>query len=179
MHEWKKRSAVNILDLKREFIDFEYDTDWGRCVVKDIEILDKEFKSEEEAYNFCLSRSYGSDEPVAVKVVTGKQTKTFLNVQNSWREKSKEYFAFKKEFSAAYGRKAKRTTCPTCGSSITTTYLQHKMACPVCKSSKIISDANWKKFATKEKQYKEACTRYAKQCAKCGVYWVCGFEWHC
>ena len=178
MHEWRKRSPVNILDLQKEFINFEYNTDYGRCIIKDIKILDKEFKSEEEAYNFCLAKSYGSDEPIVVRVVTGKQTKAFLNAQDSWKEKHKEFLNFKKEFSAAYGRKSKRTTCPTCGSSITTVYLKNRKSCPVCKSLEIISNANWKKFATKEKQYKEACARYAKQCDKCGVYWVGGFEWH-
>lgn len=180
MHEWHTEHSRNILSLITEFTGFEFDTDYsGRLKTSEVRITGKIFPSHDEALTFVTDRSYGSNTPYLAAYTTKKLSKGYQNAYADFIKKYNEYLNFDKNLTIAYGRKASKVTCPHCNSSINLHYGQRFKACPVCGSSKIISDSNWRTRDTKYKMVKKAAENLSKEAEKIDLTFVCGLEWHC
>lgn len=181
MHNWKNRTSYSISDLEKIFTDMTYETDHtdeGYDTCRGLRLLDREFKSEDEACQYLTSASYGDNRAACARVVTGKKTKTWENAWARYKTRRADYLKFDKDLSAAYGRTSEKVTCPHCGSSMTRKYLTRTKYCPVCSSHEIISKSNWEKLKLKERLMQEADDNLASVSKKCGIIWVASFEWH-
>jgi len=181
MHEWHTEKSHNPLDLIDEFTGYEYNTDWGGTQkTQGVNVINRMFASEEDAINFVTQKSYYSDYAHMAAYTTSKKlTKGYHNAYSSFFEKYNEYMKFKDNLTIAYGRTSSKATCPECGSAISLKYGRRFKRCPVCGSSKIISDSNWKTLETKKRMSEKAAENLAKEAEKNGVLFVCGMEWHC
>ena len=180
MHEWHTNQSKNILNLINEFSGFEFNTDYdGRQEVSSVKILSRMCTSQNEAISFVTEKSYGGNTAYLVAYTTKKLSKGFSNAYNAFLAKYKEYTDFEKNLTIAYGRKSSKATCPYCGSSISLAYGKRFKSCPVCGSTKIISDSNWKMLDTKRRLCEKASETLSKEAEKNDVTFVCGIEWHC
>jgi len=180
MHEWHPNQSKNILSLINKFLGFEFDTDYGgRLVVEQVKITNKMFSNQEEAMTYVTSKSYGSETACLAAYTTKELSRGYWNAYNSFISKYNEYLKFKNELTVAYGRRASKVTCPNCGSTINLKYGKKFRACPVCGSSKIISDTNWNFLDAKKKTAEKAANNLTREAEKNDVNFVCGIEWHC
>lgn len=179
MHEWHTNTSRNPLTLIREFMGFEFDTDYGgRQEVTKVKITDRTFSSSESARNFITSTSYGGNTAYMAACVTKKLSKAYQNAYTMFISRYNEYLDFEKNLTIAYGRKSAKVACPSCGSSISLKYGHRFKECPVCGSKKIISDSNWKTLETKRKMAEKSAENLSKEAEKNDVTFVCGIEWH-
>ena len=137
------------------------------------------FSTEGEAIAHITNSSYGGNTAYMAAYTTKKLSKGFQTAYSNFKDKQKEYTAFKDGLTIAYGRTASKATCPHCGSSINLQYGRRFRACPVCGSPKIISDSNWKTLETKQRMVTKAAENLKKEAEKNDVTFVCGIEWHC
>ena len=180
MHEWHTKTRKNPLTLIREFLGYEFDTDYGgRQEVKSVKTTNRMFSNEEAAISFVTGSSYGGNTAYMAAYTTKKLSKGYQNAFTSFLSKYNEYLDFKKNLTIAYGRKSSKATCPDCGSSISLKYGKNFKKCPVCGSKKIISDSNWKILDTKLKMAEKASESLSKEAEKNDVTFICGIEWHC
>ena len=180
MHEWHTNDSTNILNLINEFIGYEFDTDYsGREKVTDVRITGRTFSSDEEARSYITRSSYGGNSAYLAAYTTKKLTKAYSDAFADFITRYREYTTFKNNLTIAYGRKASKATCPSCGSSISLKYGNRFKACPVCGSKKIISDSNWKTLETKYRMVEKASEKLNKEAQKNNVMFICGIEWHC
>ena len=180
MHEWHTEQSKNPLTLIHEFVGFEFETDHsGRQTVSRVNITNKVLSDHEEAVRFVTERSYGGTTAYLVAYTTKKLSKGYQNAFNAFFAKYSECLDFEKNLTIAYGRKSSKATCPKCGSSISLRYGGRFNACPVCGSTKIISDSNWKTLETKQRMVERAAENLKKEAEKNDVTFVCGIEWHC
>ena len=180
MHEWHTEENRTPMNLIKEFSGFGYDTDYaGEQQVEGVEMTNKMFSTHEEAINFVTNKSYYSGYAYMAAYTTKKLSKGFQNAYSNFLAKYKEYRDFDKNLTIAYGRTSSKATCPECGSAISLAYGKRYKSCPVCGSSKIISDSNWKTLDTKKRMAEKAGENLAKEAQKNDVMFVCGFEWHC
>jgi len=178
-HAWHTNESRNVLRLIREFTGFEHEVDEGFSTVEHVMVTNQLFKTAEEARTFVIQRSYGGETAYIAAYTTKKLTKGYQEAFRNFMAKHKEYTDFQKRLTIAYGRTAAKVTCPECTSSINLRYGTRFKSCPVCGSSKIISDSNWKTLDTKKRMSEKAADQLAKEAEKCGVMFVCGIEWHC
>lgn len=180
MHEWHTKTRKNPLTLIREFLGYEFDTDYGgRQEVKSVKTTNRMFSNEEAAISFVTSSSYGGNTAYMAAYTVKKLSKAYQNAFTAFLSKYNEYLDFKKNLTIAYGRKSEKATCPDCGSSISLKYGKNFRKCPVCGSKKIISDSNWKTLDTKYRMAEKAAESLAKEAEKNDVTFICGIEWHC
>lgn len=183
MHEWHSNRSRNPLTLIDEFLGYRFNTDYScdreMVEVKLVKIANNVFTTYEEALTFVTNRSYGSNVAYLAAYTTKKLSKGYQNAFSNFLVKYNEYLDFKNKLTVAYGRTASKATCPSCGSSINLKYGNRFKACPVCGSSKIISDSNWKSLETKSRMCKKAAENLSKEAEKNDVTFVCGIEWHC
>lgn len=180
MHEWHTRDSKNIMDLINEFLEYEFDTDYGGIQkVTKVKVTDKVVSTENEAISFITKNSYGGNTAYIAVYTQKKLSKGYLNAFNIFNAKYKEYIDFEANLNVGYGRTASKTTCPTCGSSINLKYGGRFKVCPVCGSKKIISDSNWKILKTKQRMTQKAAENLKKEAEKIDATFVCGIEWHC
>lgn len=180
MHEWHTNTSKNPLTLIREFMGFEFDTDYGgRQEVTKVRMADRTFSSSESARNFITNASYGGNIAYMAACVPKKLSKAYQNAYSNFITRYNEYKSFKDALTIAYGRKSEKATCPNCGSSINLKYGKSFKVCPVCGSRKIISDSNWKILDTKCRMAEKAAENLAKEAEKNDVTFICGIEWHC
>ena len=180
MHEWHTKTRKNPLTLIREFLGYEFDTDYGgRQEVKSVKTTNRMFSNEAAAISFVTGSSYGGNTAYMAAYTTKKLSKGYQNAFTSFLSKYNEYLDFKKNLTIAYGRKSSKATCPDCGSSISLKYGKNFKKCPVCGSKKIISDSNWKILDTKLKMAEKASESLSKEAEKNDVTFICGIEWHC
>lgn len=180
MHKWHTNTSRNPLALIREFMGFEFDTDYGgRQEVFKVRITDRTFSNLEDARDFITSTSYGGNTAYMAACTPKKLSKAYQNAYTTFMNRYNEYLDFKRDLTVAYGRKSAKVTCPSCGSSINLKYGRRFKACPVCGSGKIISDSNWKILETKRKMAEKAAENLSKEAEKNDVTFVCGIEWHC
>ena len=178
-HEWHTNQSRNILNLIREFMGFEHEVDEGFATVEHVMVTNRMFSTASEARDFVTRQSYGGETAYIAAYTTKKLTKGYQEAFTNFMSKYKEYTDFKKSLTIAYGRTASKVTCPECGSSINLKYGRRFKSCPVCGSTKIISDSNWKTLDTKKRLAEKAAENLAKEAEKNGVFFVCGIEWHC
>lgn len=180
MHEWHTKSNRNPLNLIKEFIGYEYDTDYaGRQSVEKVNMTGRMFNNREDTLNFVTNSSYYSGSAFMAAYTTKKLSKGYQNAYTNFLSRYKEYTDFSDNLTIAYGRKSEKATCPNCGSSISLKYGKRFKECPVCGSKKIISDSNWKTLDTKRRMAEKAAENLAKEAEKNDVTFVCGIEWHC
>ena len=180
MHEWHTDHSKNILDLINEYTGFQYNTDYaGTRETQGVKVSDKVFQTNEEAINYVTKNSYYSDYAYLAAYTTKKLSKGYQNAFADFLKKHNEYLAFKKNLTIAYGRKASKVTCPHCGSSINLKYGDRFKSCPICGSTEIISDSNWKTLDTKKRMMEKAAENVTKEAIKNDITFVCGMEWHC
>lgn len=183
MHEWHSEKSSNYLSLERCFTGYTYQTDYTDTVseVKGVKFQNKFFKTESEARMYITSCSYGSDYAymALVKHNDYKITKSWQTAFDLFIKKQQEYKSFYKNLDMTYGRNSKVVGCPTCGSSFNSGYLRGVKACPICHSKKVISQTNWDTLKKKETGMEEACKKLELENEKLGIYFLCGFEWHC
>lgn len=179
MHEWHTNESKNILDLINEFDNFEFDDDYGRQQVKAVKVTKRIFTNYDDAASFVTGQSYGSETAYLAAYTSKKLSKGYQDAFDNFLTKYKEYQIFSNELTIAYGRKSSKATCPACGSSINLQYGKRFKHCPVCGSTKIISDSNWKTLDTKKRMAEKAAQLLSKAAEKNEVTFVCGIEWHC
>lgn len=180
MHEWHTEQSRNPMHLINEFTEFEFDTDHsGRQEVSRVNVTNKILANHEEAIQFVTGRSYGGNTAYLAAYTTKKLSKGYQNAFNTFLTRHNEYLDFEKNLTISYGRKSSKATCPYCGSSINLKFGGRFKACPVCGSTKIISDSNWKALETKQRMAERAAENLAKEAEKNDVMFVCGIEWHC
>lgn len=180
MHEWHTNESKNILRLINEFIGFRFDDDYsGREEVTRVEVTNRVFPNHDEAISFVTNKSYGGNTAYVAAYTSKKLSKGYQNAFDNFIVKYKEYTNFKKNLTISYGRTASKATCPDCGSSINLQYGKRFKCCPVCGSTKIISDSNWKTLDTKKRMAEKAALILSKAAEKNEVTFVCGIEWHC
>ena len=180
MHEWHTSKSKNPFNLIKEFIGFEYDTDYGGIMkVSQVRITRKILSTHEEAITYVTDQSYHSDAAYMAAYTTKKLSKAYQNAFTNFLNKYEEYKNFKDNLTIAYGRTSSKATCPQCGSSINLKYGSKFKCCPVCGSEKIISDSNWKTLNTKKRMAEKAAENLSKEAEKNDVTFVCGIEWHC
>ena len=179
-HEWHTREDRNPLHLIHEFDGFEFNTDYsGRQKVSRVNVTNKVLTNHEEAIQFVTERSYRSTTAYLVAYTTKKLSKGYQDAFSAFFAKYSECLDFEKNLTIAYGRKSSKATCPYCGSSINLKFGRRFKACPVCGSTKIISDSNWKTLETKQRMVERAAENLRKEAEKNDVMFVCGIEWHC
>jgi ribosomal protein S27E len=144
-----------------------------------VNITNKILANHEEAIQFVTGRSYGGNTAYLAAYTTKKLSKGYQDAFNTFFAKYSGYLDFEKNLTIAYGRKSTKATCPYCGSSINLKFGGRFKACPVCGSTKIISDSNWKTLETKQRMAERAAENLAKEAEKNDVMFVCGIEWHC
>lgn len=180
MHEWHTNTNKNPLNLISQFTGFKFTTDHsGPQTVTSIRLTGKILANEQDAITFVTNGSYGGRQAFLAAYTTKKLSKAYQNAYDSFVTKYNEFLKFKENLTIGYGRKASKVTCPSCESSISLKYGWKFKACPVCGSSKIISDSNWKTLETKHRLYVKAAENLAKEAEKNDVTFVCGIEWHC
>lgn len=183
MHEWHTRTSTNIQALIGHFMGYEFDTDYGgREEVTGITIASKLYNDVDTARTYVTDASYGSNTAVIAAYKTSdsaKITKAYNEAFANLLKRRREFVEFDRGLNIAYGRKASKVTCPNCSSSINLAYGSRFKACPVCGSSKIISDSNWNILKTKEGLVSKASAALQKEAEKCGISFICGIEWHC
>ena len=181
MHEWHTKRNTNPLVLIREFDGFEYDTDYGgRLRTEGVKIMNKIFSTHDEAIEYVTKQSYYSDYAVMAAYTTNKNlSKGFSKAYSTFFTRYNEYVSYRDNLTIAYGRSASKVTCPNCGSSINLKYGEKFKSCPVCGSSKIISDSNWKTLETKKRMMEKSAENLSKEAEKNNFVFVCGMEWHC
>lgn len=180
MHEWHTNTSKNPLNLINEFMGFTFNTDYGGAEkVSDVKISTRTFTTHEDAMTHVTNSSYGGNTAYLTSYTTKKLSKAYQNAYDNFITKYRDYIAFKKNLTIAYGRTASKVTCPSCGSSINLKYGARFKKCPVCGSSKIISESNWKNLETKRKMCEKASENLQKEAEKNDVTFVCGIEWHC
>ena len=180
MHEWHTDSGTNVLNLINEFMGFRFETDYGgEQEVTRVNVTNRVFDNHEDAVEFVTNRSYGGNGAYLAAYATKKLSKGYQNAFVNFTEKYNEYMCFKENLTISYGRTASKATCPSCGSSINLKYGKWFKKCPVCGSTKIISDSNWKTLETKKRMAEKASENLSKEAVKNGVTFVCGIEWHC
>ena len=168
------------MKLINEFIGFSYDTDSsGTCSVRSVKLSGRIFSTNEDALNYVTRSSYYGDAAYMAAFTTKKLSKGYQNAYDNFVTRYKEYTTFKDNLTIAYGRKSIRVTCPNCESSIHLRYGGRFKVCPVCGSTKIISDSNWKILDTRRKMAEKAAENLAKEAEKNDVTFICGMEWHC
>jgi len=180
-HEWHTNHGTNPLSLIEEFFGFTHNTDHsGMQEVTQVKISNRTFNTIDEARSSVCSLSYYDNNTAYLTTAAPKKvSKAYQTAYANFLDKYKEYNAFKKNLTIAYGRKSLRVTCPNCDSSITLRYGGRFKSCPVCGSQKIISDSNWKILETKRRMCEKASETLSKEAEKNGVTYVCGIEWHC
>lgn len=179
-HEWHTNQSKNILRLINGFLGFSYQTDHsGTQEISEVKVTKRVFSDEDAAISFVCAQSYGGKTAYLAACTTKKLTKGYQNAFANFLEKYEEYVNFKKNLTIAYGRTSAKATCPDCKSSISLAYGRRFRACPVCGSSKIISDSNWKTLDTKKKMLEKASLNLEKEAEKNDVTFICGIEWHC
>lgn len=180
MHEWHTNESKNILGLINEFDGFEFDTDYsGVQQVKAVNVTKRVFSNHEDTISFVTSQSYGSTTAYLAAYTSKKLSKGYQDAFDNFLTKYKEYQAFNNGLTIAYGRTASKATCPSCKSSINLHYGKRFKCCPVCGSTKIISDSNWKILDTKKHMTEKAAQLLSRVAEKNEVTFVCGIEWHC
>lgn len=180
MHEWHTSQSKNILDLINEFSHFEFNSDYhGSQQVKTVNVTKRVFTKHEDAITFVTNQSYGSEIAYLAAYTSKKLSKGYQDAFDNFLAKYKEYQVFSDGLTIAYGRKSSKATCPNCGSSINLQYGKWFKRCPVCGSTKIISDSNWKALDTKKRMAEKAALILSKAAEKNEVTFVCGIEWHC
>lgn len=181
MHQRLSRSSSKFLDLVNEFKGYSYQTDYNDkpYEIKDVLLISGTFNDQEKLRNTLCGRSYGTDYAYAGIYLPKKSSKAFLNARNDFEKKLKDYNDFKRSLDITYGRKSNKVTCPRCGSNISLAYGKGKICCPVCSSSKIISDSNWNKLKTKKEIMEKASLKISTEVEKLGGTFICGFEYHC
>lgn len=179
MHEWHTRESKNVMELINEFTGYEHEVDEGFATVEQVKVTNRMFTTVEQAREFVTSQSYGGETAYIAACTTKKLTKGYQTAFTNFMTRHKEYITFKNGLTIAYGRTAAKTTCPHCGSSINLKYGKRFSSCPVCGSTEIISDSNWKTLDTKRKMVERAAENLAKEAEKNEVTFVCGIEWHC
>ena len=180
MHEWHTNESKNPMRLINEFIGFEFKTDHsGRQEVSRVNITSKVLANYEDALQFVTERSYGGNTAYLAAYTTGRLSKGYQNAFNTFLTRYNEYLEFEKNLTIAYKRKSSKATCPRCGSSISLIFGKRFKACPVCGSTEIISNSNWKTLETKQKMAERAADNLRKEAEKNDVTFVCGIEWHC
>ena len=180
MHEWHTDRSKNPLTLINEFTGFEFETDYGgRNEVKQVKVTNKVFQSGDEAISFVTSSSCGGNTAYLAAYTPKKLSKGYQNAFANFLVKYKEYTDFEDNLTISFGRSASKVTCPQCGSSINLKYGKRFKSCPICGSSKIISDSNWKTLETRKRMTEKAAENLAKEAEKNGVTFICGIEWHC
>lgn len=180
MHEWHTSKSRNPLKLLEEFVGYEFDTDYGgRLEVLQVKITNRIFPSENDAITFVTNQSYGGETAYMAAYTTKKLSKGYQEAFTNFLTRYNEYTKFKNTLTIAYGRTSSKATCPSCGSSINLKYGNRFKSCPVCGSSKIISDSNWKTLETKKRMSEKAAENLSKEAQKNEVTFVCGIEWHC
>lgn len=179
-HEWHTLTSRNPMSLINEFMGFSYETDYGgECTVNVVKLSGKIFNTHEDALNYVTSNSYYGNAAYMAAYTTKKLSKGYQNAYDNFVSKYKEYITFKNNLTIGYGRKSIRVTCPNCESSIHLRYGGKFKACPVCGSTKIISDSNWKTLDTKRRMVEKAAENVVKEAEKIDLTFVCGIEWHC
>lgn len=179
MHEWHSSESKNPLDLINEFNGFVFDTDYGgRQKVNHVSLTNNVYKDDTSARSFILRTSYGGTTAYIAAYTTKRLSKAYQNAFGNFLGKYREYTSFKDNLTIAYGRNASKTTCPVCNSSINLQYGKRFKACPVCGSTKIISDSNWKALDTKKRMMQKAAENLAKEAEKNEVTFIGGIEWH-
>lgn len=180
MHEWHTSSSRNPLTLISEFVGYTFDTDYGGPQeVRNVRITNRMFNTHEEAITSVTNSSYGGNTAYLAAYTTKRLSKAYQNAYDNFLAKNKDYMSLKDSLTIAYGRSASKVTCPSCGSSINLKYGGNFKRCPVCNSTKIISDSNWKTLETKRKMREKAAENLAREAEKNDVTFVCGIEWHC
>ena len=181
MHEWHTNQSRNPLTLINEFNGYEFDTDYSydREKVDNVKITNRVFQNHDDAITFVTNTSYGGNTAYLAAYTSKKLSKAYQNAFAYFIAKYNEYLGFEKGLTIAYGRTANKATCPSCGSSISLKYGSRFKVCPVCGSTKIISDSNWKTLETKLRMSEKAAENLSKEAEKNDVTFVCGIEWHC
>lgn len=180
MHEWHTNSSRNPLNLINEFVGFAFNSDYdGRQEVQCVKITNRIFDTVDKARSFVTEASFGTKTAYLAAYTTKKLTKAYQTAYDNFLAKNKDYMSFKNSLTISYGRNASKVTCPSCGSSINLKYGGRFKRCPVCDSTKIISDSNWKILETKRKMREKAAENLSKEAEKNDVMFVCGIEWHC
>lgn len=182
MHQRISRSSSKFLDLVNEFKGYSYQTDHSDRPdeIKDVRLISGTYNDQEELLDTLCSRSYGNPGCAYIGIyLPKKSSKAFLNARSDFEKKLKDYKDFEKSLDITYGRKSSKVTCPRCGSNISLAYGKGKTSCPVCHSSKIISDSNWKKLKTKKDIMEKASLKLDNEVGKLGGTFICGFEYHC
>lgn len=180
MHEWCIRKSTDIDYLKRYFKGYQHDSDNGYIEIEDVRMSSRVFKTYEEASSYIQANTeYDGRDAIIVTVVPNKTSKAYDKAKARFEEVNKDYTKFKKALNVGYGRKSDKVTCPHCGSAISVKYGGRYTECPVCGSTKIISDSNWNTLKTKENMVKKAAAKMEEEATKCGIYYVGGSEWHC
>ena len=180
MHEWHTTTSRDPFGLINQFIGYEFDTDYGGTLsVSNVRISDRMFTNHDDAVTHVTNSSYGGETAYMAAYTTKKLSKAYQNAYSNFLTKYKDYTSFKKNLTIAYGRSSSKVTCPNCGSSISLKYGSRFRNCPVCGSTKIISESNWKALDTKRKLCEKASENLKKEAEKNDVNFVCGIEWHC
>lgn len=180
MHEWHTNTSRNPLSLIEEFVGYSFNTDYGGCQnVQCVKITNRVFDTVDKAGSYVREASYCSEMAYLAAYTTKKLTKAYQTAYDNFLAKNKDYMSFKNSLTLSYGRNASKVTCPNCGSSINLRYGDRFKKCPVCDSTKIISDSNWKILETKRKMREKAAENLSKEAEKNDVMFVCGIEWHC
>lgn len=182
MHNYEYRTGTNLLSLINYFKDYTYRSDRydDREETPDgVQLVSGTYKSLDEAVEKAKNTSYWSGTTIAITVnVPGKVTKAYTNAFKSFWDKRKEAEKFEKELNIGYGRKSTKVTCPNCESSISLKYGSRHKCCPICGSTKIISDSNWKSLSTKKNMVLKSAEALSKEASKNNVTFVAAIGWH-
>lgn len=181
MHQRLSRSSSKFLDLVDEFKGYSYQTDYHDRPdeIEDVRLISGTFNDKEKLLDTLCGKSYSTGYAYIGIYLPKKSSKAFLNARSDFEKKLKDYNNFKNSLDITYGRKSSKVTCPRCGSNISLAYGKGKTCCPVCHSSKIISDSNWKKLKTKKDIMEKASEKLSSEVGKLGGTFICGFEYHC
>jgi len=182
MHNRERYSSSSMESIKRYFIGISDSHADGPTTCNSVRFLEKEFTDMDAAEDYAAKQSYYMDYAVAVKVVPkgGKKTKTLINLEARAKKAVKEYETLEKSLDIAYGRTSKMVKCPHCGSQINRSIAKqrHYDKCPVCGSTKIISDSNWNTLKRKKKMMEDAEKALGHAYGKAGYIWVAAWEYH-
>lgn len=179
MHEWHTDKSTNIQNLIDKFIGYDYNSSNGNETISDVSITNRTFDNETAARNYVTECSYGSNTAYIATITNQKTTKAYQKAFSNYLDRRKDYVDFHKHLNIGTGRKSSKVTCPECNSSINLKFGSRFKYCPVCKSTKIISDSNWNMLETKKRLMRKAAETLNNEALKCGVTFICGFEWHC
>lgn len=182
MHNNIRKEDHDIMNLVKRFLDIEYKTDYSDYSekVNNVIVTDEINKDSEALGDRLCSKAYwgGGGSAYIGTYIPGKITKAFEAALSNFLEKRKDYLNFKKILNIGYGRKSAKVTCPNCDSNISLKYGSRFKTCPICGSSKIISDSNHKKLETKKKLVNKAAGNLNSEVSKLGGFFVGGFSYH-